>query len=51
MMFDNVLRCLVSHVTIGDCVAADHLRDRDNSAEIGNNAAWIGDITSKVITC
>ena len=58
----NILRCLVSHATIGIAAsatarAADHLRDRDttgighNSAEIGEDTAGIVDIAAKVIPC
>ena len=50
---------------IGDCAAADHLRDRDNtagiddnaarigdnSAEIGDDAAWIVDFSANAILC
>ena len=50
---------------IGDRAAADHLRDRDNtagigdnaarirnnSAEIGDDAAWIVDISANAIPC
>ena len=43
---------------IGDRAAADRLRDRDNSAGIGNNSAEIGDgaagivyIAANVIPC
>ena len=43
---------------IGDCVAADRLRDRtntagisDNSAEIGDGAAGIVDIATNMIPC
>ena len=59
-VFHEVLRCLVSRVTIGigDCAAADRLRDRDNAAgigdnyaEIGDNATGMGDIAVKVIPC
>ena len=66
-MFNNVLWCLASRATIGigDCAAADRLRDRDkaggigaNSAEISNNseeiddgAAGIVDIAVNVIPC
>ena len=57
-MFNNVLLCLASRATIGDGAAADHLRDRDNvagigdnSAEIGDGAAGIVDITANVIPC
>ena len=63
----NVSWCLVSHDTIGigDCTAADRLRNRDNTAGIGDNAAGISnnsaeigdhsagivDIATKVIPC
>ena len=52
-MFNNVLRCLVSHAWIGiaNQAAADRLRDRDNAARIGDNSAEIGDIAVKVIPC
>ena len=43
---------------IGDCAAADRLRDRnntagtgDNSAEIGNDVVGIIDIAANVIPC
>ena len=43
---------------IGDCAAADRLRDRDNAAGIGDNSAEIGDgaagivdIAANVIPC
>ena len=46
------------HRHIGDRAAADHLRDRDNtagigdnSAEIGYGAAWIVDIAANMIPC
>ena len=53
------------HRRIGDCVAADRLTDRDNTAGIGDNSAGIGDnfaeidddtagivnIAAKVIPC
>ena len=44
-VFNNVLRSLVSHAMIGiaNRAAADRLRDRDNTAGIGENAAGIGD--------
>ena len=55
-MFNNVLLCLASHATIGDCAAADRLRDRDNvtgigfnSAEIADNSAEIGDGTAGIV--
>ena len=50
-MLDNVLWCLVSHATIGigDCAAADRLRDRDNSAGIGDNSTEIGDDTAGIV--
>ena len=40
-MFNNILQCLVRRATIGigDRAAADRLRDRDNLAGIGDNAA------------
>ena len=54
-MFNNVLRCLVSHATIG---IADCLRDHnnaagigDNSAEISDDAAGIIDVAANVIPC
>ena len=59
-MFNNVLQCSVSRakIGIGDRVAADRLRDRDNAAGIGNNSTEIGDdaagivnIPTKVIPC
>ena len=39
-MFNNVLRCFVSHATISiaDRMAADRLRDCDNAAGIGNDS-------------
>ena len=40
MVFHNVLRCLEIHAPIG---IADHLRDHDNAAGIGDNTAGIGD--------
>ena len=36
---------------IGDRAAADRLRDRDNSAGIGDGAAEIVDIAANVIPC
>ena len=45
-MFNNVLQCLVSRATIGIASGIG-----DNSAEIGNDAAGIVDITAKVIQC
>ena len=36
---------------IGTRATADRLRDRDNSAEIGDGAAGIVDIASNVIPC
>ena len=36
---------------IGARAAADRLRDRDNSAEIGDGAAGIVDIAANVIPC
>ena len=36
---------------ISDRAAADHLRDRNNAAEIGDGAAWIVDIAANVIPC
>ena len=46
------------HRRIGDCAAADRLKDRNNSAGIGDNSAEIGyddagivDIATKVIPC
>ena len=55
-VFHDVLLCLtmfydVRHATIGDRVAADRLRDRDNAAEIGDGAAGIVDIAANVIPC
>ena len=57
-MFNNVLLCLASRATIGDCAAADRLRNHynvagigDNSAEIGDGAAGIVDIAANVIPC
>ena len=59
-MFNNVLQCLVSHTMIGIVgqAAANHLRDRNNATAIGNNSTEIGDdaagivnITTKVIPC
>ena len=49
-MFNNVLRCLVSHATIsiGDRMAADRLRDRDNVAGIGDNSAEIVNNSAKI---
>ena len=55
-MFNNVLRCLVSHATIS--IAASAAADRDNTAGISDNAPGIGDnvegignIAAKVIPC
>ena len=48
-MFYNVLLCLVSRATIGDYASADGLRDRDNSAGIGNNSAEIGDDAAGIV--
>ena len=54
----NVLQCLVSYATIGigDCAAADCLRDcdtaawtGDNSTEIGDNSAEIGDNSAEIV--
>ena len=59
-MFNNVLQCLASNATIGIAASAtaDRLRDRnnsagigDNSGEIGNDAAGIVNIAVKVIPC
>ena len=66
-MFNHVLRCLVSRVTIGIAASAtaNRLRDcdnvagtgdnsaeiDDNSAEIGGDAAGIVDIAANVIPC
>ena len=57
-MFNNVLWCLASRATIGNCAAADRLRDCDNAAGIGDNSTEIGDgatgivvIAAKVIPC
>ena len=74
-VFHDVLLCLTMfsasrndrrlHGRIGDCVAADRLRDRDNGAgngdnsveisdsstEIGDGAAGIVDISANVIPC
>ena len=66
-MFNNVLWCLSSRATIGVAVsaAADRLKDRDNAAGIGDNAAemcinsaeigdgtaGIVDIAANVISC
>ena len=47
-MFNNVLLCLASCTTIGDCAAADRLRDRDNVAGIGDNSAEIGDNSAEI---
>ena len=33
---------------IGDRVAADHLRDRDNAAGIGDNSAEFGDNSAEI---
>ena len=51
-MFNNVL-CLASPATIGVAASApaDRLRDRDNSAEIGDGTAGIVDIAANVILC
>ena len=59
-MFNNILRCLVSHAMIGivTSATANHFRDSNNAAGIGDNAAEIDDdtpgivdITGKVIQC
>ena len=65
-VFHDVLQCFMMfnesrnnrRRRISDRAAADHLRDRDNSAGIGNNSAEIGDgaagivdITANVIPC
>ena len=52
-IFNNVFQCLVSCATIGirDRAATDRLRGRQNSAEIGDEAAGIINITAKVIPC
>ena len=34
---------------IGDRVAADRLRDRDNTAGIGDNSAEIGDNSAEIV--
>ena len=49
-MFNNVL-CLVSRATIDVAASApaDRLRDRDNSAEIGDGAAGIVDIAAGIV--
>ena len=56
MMFSE--SCNDRRRRIGDCVASDRLRDRDNAAGIGDNSAEIGDgaagivdITANVIPC
>ena len=52
-MFNNVLWCLASSATNGVAASApaDRLRDRDNSAEIGDGAAVIVYIAANVIPC
>ena len=65
-VFHDVLQCFMMFSEsrndrrrrIGDRAAADRLRDRDNSAGIGNNSAGIGnnsagivDIAADVIPC
>ena len=52
-MLNNALRCLVNRTTIsiGDCPAADSLRDHDNAAGIRDNTEGISKITVKVIPC
>ena len=68
-VFHDVLLCLTmfydvyrvaqwSASRINDRMAADHLRDHDNAAGIGDNSAEIGDgaavivdITTNVIPC
>ena len=52
-MFNKVLQCLVNRATIGigDRAAADGLWERDHAAQIGDNAAGIGDIAARVIPC
>ena len=47
-MFYYVLQCLVSRATIGDCAAADRLRDRDNATGIGDNTAGISDNSAEI---
>ena len=51
-MVNNVL-CLASRATIGITASAtaDRLRDRNNSAEIGDDATGIVDIAAKMIPC
>ena len=34
---------------IGDCAAADRLRDSDNAAGIGDNSAEIGDCAAGIV--
>ena len=48
-MFNNVLWCLASSTTIGDCVATDRLRDRNNAAGIGDNSTEIGDGAAGIV--
>ena len=47
-MFNNVLLCLASRAKIGDCAAADRVRDSDNVAGIGDNSAEIGDNSAEI---
>ena len=59
MMFYYVLQCFMMFSQsrndrprrIGARAAVDRLRDRDNSAEIGDGAAGIVDIATNVIPC
>ena len=50
-MFNKVLRCSVSRVTIGIAVSvtADRLRDRDNAAGVGDNSAEIHDNSAEIV--
>ena len=59
MMFYYVLQCFMMlsesrndrRRSIGARAAVDRLRDRDNSAEIGDGTAGIVDIAANVIPC
>ena len=55
-VFHDVLRCLVSHATIGIAASATARTPIaaviiDNSSEISDDAAEIVNITAKVIPC
>ena len=51
LVVHDVLQCLVSRATIGigDHAAADRLRDRDNTAGIGDNSAEIVDDAATIL--